>query len=98
MPFFFFSILILVMSNGSALVMLSTMVTVAAFAVLDNGLRSMVTTFFPFLMSARARSPSSKGTNTVSAEKMPSLLTYFLFYCRYSSTASFPGSSTVFAP
>ena len=65
------------MSAGKARTTLSTMVTLAFFDVRDIGFRSTVTTSFPILRSASQRSPSSNGTNTTSALRMPSGLNEF---------------------
>nr|ABZ09725.1 hypothetical protein ALOHA_HF4000APKG8G15ctg1g64 [uncultured marine crenarchaeote HF4000_APKG8G15] len=54
---------------------LSTIVMSAVWAVLDSGLRSNVMTVFPIFCSASVLSPSSSGTRTTSAAKIPSLST-----------------------
>src|SRR6266581_83966 len=58
-------------NSGIALMMLSTIVTVAAREVRDIGLRSIAITILPAFLSASARSPSSRGTNTTSASPIP---------------------------
>ena len=58
-------------SSGSALSSSSTIVTWAARAVRESGLRSIDMTVFPISTSAWQRSPSSRGTNTTSAVPMP---------------------------
>ena len=59
-------------SNGKARTTLSTMVALARLAVHDIGFKSTVTTSLSICRSASQRSPSSKGTNTTSARRMPS--------------------------
>src|SRR5947199_1141677 len=65
-------------SSGIALMMLSTIVTVAAREVRDIGLRSIAITAFPAFLSASARSPSSSGINTTSALPIPEHRRYAL--------------------
>gem|GEM_PF-5980373 len=57
---------------GTARTTLSTIVIDAAFADRDNGFKSIATTTFPIRRNASHRSPSSNGTTTTSAEKIPS--------------------------
>ena len=65
-------------SSFIARVTLSTIVTSDVCAVRDNGFRSNVITFFFAFFNAIVLSPSSKGTRTTSAEKIPSLSTILL--------------------
>src|SRR2546428_12812536 len=58
-------------NSGIALMMLSTIVTVAAREDRDIGLRYIAITILPAILSASALSPSSSGTNTTSASPIP---------------------------
>ena len=55
------------------LVISSTIVIEAILAERDMGLRSTTITVLPILTNASHRSPSSKGTNTTSLERIPLL-------------------------
>ena len=61
-----------------ARVTLSTIVISAVCAVLDRGFRSNVIIFFFAFFKAIVLSPSSNGTKTTSAEKIPFLSTFLL--------------------